>query len=1332
MLNLDNARSYLSEFDFVHLFTEELGWNYPSSQENGSFNVEGHTYDKKAIAELSGIIIFEVYRLDGQIPGDKDRLAVQKHIEKYYYENVLIFIDQHRRQCVWYWVKRDGNKRFPRSHSFVSNQSGDLLLSKLSAMFVDIGELNEKGKIPIVEAAWRVKQALDVEPVTKRFYEAFKNVHFQFLEYIRGIDSEADRRWYASVVLNRLMFIYFLQKKGFVDAGNLNYLQDKLKESRIRGTDHYYTGFLIPLFFDGFARPPDQRSSETNLLIGQVRYLNGGLFLRHQIEERWPSIIIPDDAFDKLFIVFANFSWNLDDRIGGRDDEINPDVLGYIFEKYINQKAFGAYYTRPEITEYLSEHTIHKFILSKLADLNEPISPLTSIQQYESVGDLLLKLDATRCRQLLFDVLPSLKILDPACGSGAFLVAAMQTLLEIYRGALGKIPFFKDRGLQDFLDKVDHDHPSREYYIKKRIITDNLFGVDIMDEAVEIARLRLFLALVSSAQREEDLEPLPNIDFNILHGNSLIGLLQVDEERFNKSVEIDTSTDFIPEQSTLFPTLKQGSLLSLMRTKSFRRVVEEKTQMVERYRYATERPDLKNNTEAVRALRDEIIAHRFRNADVLDQLLLEDLQNLKIKYEQANWDLHNGKPGKHTKRPLLLKDIRQLYPFHWGYEFDEVMNGRGGFDIIIANPPWETWKPVAKEFLSDYADTISKYTMTPADFEEKQAELMQDDMIREAWEQYASKFPFQSSFFRASPQFSYQSVVVAGKKTGGDINLYKLFFEQCHNLLRIGGLCGIIVPAGICTEKGATGLRRLLLDHSKVSGVFGFENRKGIFEGVHQSYQFVLISYEKGGLTESFPATYMKQDVEDLALFPQNAIHTHVGQIKRLSPEMLVCSAFESSLDSQIADKLAHFPLLGDTGIGPWQFRLIREFDMTNDSDLFLNSPETEALPLYEGKMIHQYDHLFSEPRFWVNERRGRQRVLGSDRTDSGQLLDYQRYRLAYRTTGEKTNNRNLICTILPHNCFCGNSLGLSKGTYDPDLLLFLCALMNSFILDYNIRTRITRNINMFHVYDLPIPRLTSSDWRYRTIVNRAAKLIGVTSDFDDLMAAMGLDDHKNGESNPNIRDVLRAEIDGLIAHLYGLTHEEFTHILDTFPAVESGKKEATIQQYVRFAPNPEIIALISGGEGQHVEFKQTACLNPSTGNKEISIRGKIIRAVAGFMNAEGGSLFIGVRDEDGKITGINDEYSHANPQKNNWDGYKLFLTDLLNTNLQLSAPFQYYEISHRTIEGLDLAIIKIMPTPEPVYVEKHFYVRNGNQTRELLGPDLVEYVKNHWDKSGT
>jgi hypothetical protein len=357
-------------------------------------------------------------------------------------------------------------------------------------MVFDLAEFDAEGNVSILEVARRMRAALDVERVVKKFYREFEDQHQAFLELIEGIPDERQWCWYASVLLNRLMFIYFLQKKGFLDGGKLNYLRDKLGESQARGRDRYFSEFLKALFFEGFAKPEEKRTPAARALVGRIKYLNGGLFLPHRVEQDNPKLDVPDRAFANLFDLFDRYSWNLDDTPGGRDDEMNPDVLGYIFEKYINQKAFGAYYTWTEITEYLCERTIHQLILDAV-NASDEVKALAvrgmKVRDYPTIGGLLLDLDPPLCRRLVREILPGLSVLDPACGSGAFLVAALKTLVNIYAAVIGKAKFLNERGLNQWLKEIEAKHHINDF-IKRRIITDNLFGVDIMEEATEIAR----------------------------------------------------------------------------------------------------------------------------------------------------------------------------------------------------------------------------------------------------------------------------------------------------------------------------------------------------------------------------------------------------------------------------------------------------------------------------------------------------------------------------------------------------------------------------------------------------------------------------------------------------------------------------------------------------------------------------------------------------------------------------------------------------------------------------------------------------------------------------
>lgn len=1120
-LNLIQTRDAIQAFDFKSLFINELGWNNPHHIQAPQIS----DYHIKPIATLGGVVVFEI---SGEIfPTAQNRADIHQQISALHHENLLIFLDKHLKptQSVWYW--RSGKQL--REHYYFQGQPGDLFISKLSALFVDMTELEDSGgDLSVVQVSQKLKDALDVETVTKKFYQDFQNQHLNFLELIEGIDNERDRHWYASILLNRLMFIWFLQKKGFLDKGNMNYLPDKLNQCQ----NSFYKEFLSKLFFEGFAKPKEQRSSETNDLLGDIRYLNGGLFLKHSLECKY-EISIQDKAFDNLFQLFARYSWNLNDTPGGADNEINPDVLGYIFEKYINQKQFGAYYTRTEITEYLCEQTLHKLILQKINHAEIPGS--LSARHFDTVPELLVNLDANLCHELL-DKVPKLSLLDPACGSGAFLIAMMKTLHNIYGAIIGRIQFLQDMALKKWLKEQQSEHANLSYFIKKRIITNNIFGVDIMEEATEIARLRLFLALVASAEKVEELEPLPNIDFNILAGNSLLGLMQIDAHEFDN------------KQNDLF-------------RKSYSQILSEKNTKIRAYRDAT------TYAEDLKKLRDEIEAHKSEAKPILDEILLDEFNHLKIKFEQATWDDKKNKLGKPIKRQLQLADFEDLHLFHWGYEFDEVLNKNGGFDAIITNPPWEIFKPQAKEFFNDYSKIVTKNKMTIKAFEKEKAKLLQESETLEAWLAYQSRFPHLSKYFRLSSQYPHQIAVVNGKKTGSDINLYKLFLEQCVNLLRNEGQCGIVIPSGIYTDLGATGLRNLLFNETQMTGLFGFENRKAIFEGVHRSFKFVVLSFEKGGKTTEFPAAFMRHDVNELAKFPQNsALRVKTDLIYRLSPDSHSVMEFKNEMDVNIAEKMLQFPLLGEKIEGVWNLVLSNEFHMTNDSHLFHTEPAKGRLPLYEGKMIHQFEHQFGEARYWVDEKEGRKALLGKKVKDVRQELDYQNYRMGFRRIASSTNERTMIATILPKKYFASESFNLSYGRdlNNADLLI-LVSILNSFVLDYFLRQKVSANINMFYAYQLPIPRLTKTDSAFTPIITRAAKLICTTPEFDDLAKEVGLGSHKKGVTNPDERAQLRAELDGMVAHLYGLTYEEFKHILATFPIVKDEVKEMALEAYKTF-----------------------------------------------------------------------------------------------------------------------------------------------------------------------
>ncbi|MFM7279086.1 MAG: Eco57I restriction-modification methylase domain-containing protein, partial [Microcystis aeruginosa] len=1100
-LNFSRTRDLLSNFQFGELFIEELGWSHPRAKKTVSITVDNQEYPCQRIAEVSGVAILEVTTTD--IPDAKLRREIHQQVIERIAENLLIFVDGGRTRSLWYWVKREGSKSYIRDHLYIKGQPGDLFLGKLAELVLDITDF-EDGEPSVVEVAHRLQKGFDIEKITKKFYQEFQREHLQFLPFIQGIDRESDRKWYTSVILNRLMFVYFLQRKGFID-NDFNYLQNQFQASQRRGENLFYRQFLQTLFFQAFAKPEYQRDATVTALVGKVKYLNGGLFLQHPLENIYQNICIDDQAFENILDLFSRYSWNLDDTPGGSDDEINPDVLGYIFEKYINQKAFGAYYTRPEITEYLCDRTINKWIV-------ERSNQLYPRKQFASISELLINLDSPLCQLLIEDILPQLSILDPACGSGAFLVAAMKTLIAIYSAVIGTIELRGDSKLKQWLTEVRKSHPSLGYYIKKRIISDNLYGVDIMEEATEIAKLRLFLALVAAAQSVTELEPLPNIDFNIMSGNSLIGLIRVDEKSFN--------------------LMGEENILQTLTAQNYQGILAEKNRSIELYKeHAFQLGEVQGTPQENRLqmLRNHIEDVNRESVQKLNQILLDEFSGkLSIKYESAQLT------GKAKKRLLTLSDMQSLKPFHWGYHFDKLITEKGGFDVIITNPPWEVFKPQAKEFFSQHSDLVTKNKMDIKTFEKEQKKLLTNPEIAQAWLEYQSEYPHVSLYFRSSEQYKNQISIVNGKKQGTDINLYKLFVEQCFNLLHPRGECGIVIPSGIYTDLGTKQLREMLFSQTNVTGLFCFENRKTIFEGVDSRFKFVILTFEKNKQTLSFPVEFMRHDVEELQRFPhKDSLVISVDLIRKLSPDSLSVMEFKQDIDIHIAEKMSRFPLLGETLPDTWNLKLTREFHMTDDSYLFKTEPAQGRLPLYEGKMIHQFTHRYALPKYWLDEKEARQALLKRGEVDKGQILDYQTYRLGFRDIAANTNERTMIATILPPNLFCPHTMSLEKIDKQPTISLkekcYLLSIFNSFVFDRSIRDKVTSHLSFFYIYQTPIPRLKEGDKYFQEIVENAAKLICTTEEFDQLAKEVGIGSHKNGVTEEGERMAIRAKLDAIV-----------------------------------------------------------------------------------------------------------------------------------------------------------------------------------------------------------
>lgn len=769
-LDRKKVREYLEDFDLHSLFINMQGWDH--GRANIEVTVADKTFILEAIAHKRGLVAYRhTAGSDDAFPDHPIRRKIEKAVARTVREHIIIYVTHDKRSQYWQWVKREqGRSERVHQHIYHRGQPSEALIQKLEQL---VFTLDEEDDLTIVDVSGRVRAAFDVEKVTKRFYERFKKEHHLFLNFIIGVNSLADRKWYASLMLNRMMFIYFIQKQGFLDD-DPDYLHNRLQHIKTtRGKDRFqtfYRLFLLRLFHEGLGQPEDDRTPELAELLGRVPYLNGGLFDVHDLERDNPEIHIPDEAFEQIFAFFDAYQWHLDDRPLHKDNEINPDVLGYIFEKYINQKQMGAYYTKEDITGYISRNTIIPFLfdqakkdcsiafkpgggvwrllsddpdryfyesvrhgitydidkdetptdkrelpheiaeglndVSQRGGWNTPASPDYALptetwrehvarrQRYEevyskletgeitSINDLITyNLDIEKFAQdvitssegpelvrAFWKALNKISILDPTCGSGAFLFAALNILEPLYTTCLESMSGFledlerssrkhRPEKMGDFrkiLEQVS-EHASERYFILKSIIVNNLYGVDIMEEAVEICKLQLFLKLVAQLENYEQIEPLPDIDFNVRAGNTLVGFASLDE------LKRAVAGDWIRESS--LPDIEERAEIT---DRAFRKLHEMQTQHgMDADKFADAKLDLRNRLDNLRAELDRYFA---------------------------------GDYGIKTDEPKPYEQWRESHqPFHWFVEFYGIMR-KGGFDVIIGNPPYVEYSKVKSDY----------------------------------------------------------------------------------------------------------------------------------------------------------------------------------------------------------------------------------------------------------------------------------------------------------------------------------------------------------------------------------------------------------------------------------------------------------------------------------------------------------------------------------------------------------------------------------------------------------------------------------------------------------
>ena len=769
-INRREFNQYIADSDFRTLFIREMLWNNPQGQTTFDIVVEETTFRFEQIAQRSGFQVLTCQVQD--IPTSSMAKKIDTRLRRQANDYICIYYLPNSQHHLWVAPVNKVEKRDLVLVEYETAESASFLYEKMEGLSF---ELDDHTTIMDVKERVQGTFIINSEKITKDFYTGFRKEHTRFAQYITGIDDNIEpkknqnKQWYTSVMLNRLMFCYFIQKKGFLDL-NVNYLREKLswvkrEKGEDRFYDSFYKGFLRSLFHDGLNSPRHERDFQQK--YGRIPYLNGGMFDEHELEKNYPNIDIADEAFESLFAFFDNWHWHLDDRLTATGRDINPDVLGYIFEQYINDRAqMGAYYTKEDITEYIGRNTIVPFLMdaTKKTTANafktngsvwqylqqsgdryiydavkhghetpipdyiaegidttkpnllerrsrwnertpEPWNLPTEIwretverlQRYDSIRKKIEKGEITEIndfitynldiRQFAYDVLQQtddhllvkhfyaalqhVSILDPTCGSGAFLFAALNILEPLYEVCITRMQDWNAENpklFEDELRELNVKYRSNiRYFIYKSIILRNLYGVDIMVEATEIAKLRLFLKMVAVVDvnpRDPNLglDPLPDIDFNIRCGNTLVGYAT--EKEMEEGVKY---MDMFARQKFETQVYDEIDIVSTAYN-TFRKVQLEQDE------------DLETFKKAKGQLKERLVK--------LNELL--------------NHNLHTATaPGMDYDK---WKKSHQ--PFHWLAEFYDIIYGNGGFDVIIGNPPYVVYSKKNVRYVINSYETL--------------------------------------------------------------------------------------------------------------------------------------------------------------------------------------------------------------------------------------------------------------------------------------------------------------------------------------------------------------------------------------------------------------------------------------------------------------------------------------------------------------------------------------------------------------------------------------------------------------------------------------------------
>ncbi|WP_168642897.1 Eco57I restriction-modification methylase domain-containing protein [Dolichospermum sp. UHCC 0259] len=841
-----------------------------------------------------------------------------------------------------------------------------------------------------------------------------------------------------------------------------------------------------------------------------------------------------------------------------------------------DRKTTGSYYTPPQLVQQLIKTALEPVIEEKLKNLTPQLHSLQGNGEYEIQGNGENFLPPSPGRRgaggevisAQEQALLSLKVIDPACGSGHFLLAAARRIGK----ELAKVRTGESQPAPEPLRQAVRD-----------VIQNCIYGVDLNPLAVDLCKVALWIEGFATGK------PLNFLDHRIKCGNSLVGVLDLDcldagipDDAFKAVTGDDKklATDFKKRNKKERETQGQLSIFE--------------TSADDNYIFAKlwqELADFSENTpqevkEKERKYQDNLLDNHwwlkyvacnlwtsafFRpltehnlqllpTTETLNRLKRELVQ--KVLNSDSNYELRVTNYELQGLIEAANNLAKEKYFFHWPLEFPEVFED-GGFSCVLGNPPWELLQIAEKEFFASRNLEIAN-APNKAARERLIKELpKQNPVLAQAFEDAKHDADAQNKFIREGGRFPLTAV--------GKINTYSVFAETARNLINGNGRVGVIVPTGIATDDTCKKFFGDLIQKQNLTSLIGFENEAFIFQSVHNAFKFctLTIAGEKIKVQQTDFVFFCRYFADTNNL--QRHFNLSPQDIALINPNTLTCPIFRTNQDAELTKKIyQNVPVLENeqTGINPWGITFMQGlFNMSSDSGLFQNGLGKDLVPLYEAKMFWHYDHRFSsyenasqadinagrlpqttaemkentdftiQPRYWVDKKEVDKKLSH---------LWHKNWLLCFRDITLAVNERTSIFSILPKVGIGNNApLLLLNVKY---INLFNCFIANvcSLTFDFIARQKVGGNhMNFFIVKQLPVippERYTQKDIEY--ITPRVLELVYTSWDMQPFALDMGY----NGEPfiwNPNKRALIRAELDAYYAKLYQLTRDELRYILD-------------------------------------------------------------------------------------------------------------------------------------------------------------------------------------------